>query len=127
MVLNKDVFKSAYNISNRIKLIVEMMYSNNMEAADYQRKMQMQQLASNAGQQAITNETQGRVAMDGAQRVAGLSASQMANQQKSGHVAMAILAAKGGDSMMGQMADPNVVAGIGRSLGEQSRLKKMLA
>lgn len=103
------------------------MYSNNMEAADYQRKMQMQQLASNAGQQAITNETQGRVAMDGAQRVNELSASQMANQQKSGHVAMAILAAKGGDSMMGQMADPNVVAGIGRSLGEQSRLKGMMA
>ena len=63
MVLNKDVFKSAYNISNRIKLIVEMMYSNNMDAAGYQQKMQMQQLASNAGQQAITNDTQGRVCL----------------------------------------------------------------
>jgi len=40
---------------------------------------------------------------------------------------MAIMAAKGGDSMMKQMADPNVVAGIGRSLGEQSRLKGMMA
>jgi len=104
-----------------------MMYSNDMDAAGYQQKMQTQQLASNAGQQAITNETQGRVAMEGAQRVAGLSAAQMANQQKSGHVAMAIMAAKGGDSMMGQMADPNVVEGIGRSLGEQSRLKAMMA
>jgi hypothetical protein len=104
-----------------------MMYSNDMDAAGYQQKMQMQQLASNAGQQAITNETQGRVAMDGAQRVAGLSAAQMANQQKSGHVAMAIMAAKGGDSIMGQMADSNVVEGIGRSLGEQSRLKAMMA
>jgi hypothetical protein len=104
-----------------------MMYSNDMDAAGYQQKMQTQQLASNAGQQAITNETQGRVAMEGAQRVAGLSAAQMANQQKSGHVAMAIMAAKGGDSMMKQMADPNVVAGIGRSLGEQSRLRAMMA
>ena len=51
------------------------MNSNNMDAAGYQQKMQMQQLASNAGQQAITNETQGRVAMEGAQRVAGLSAA----------------------------------------------------
>ena len=104
-----------------------MMNSNNMDAAGYQQKMQMQQLASNAGQQAITNETQGRVAMEGAQRVVGLSAAQMANQQKSGHVAMAIMAAKGGDSMMGQMADPNVVGAISRSLGEQSRLKGMMA
>jgi hypothetical protein len=46
-----------------------MMYSNDMEAAGYQQKMQMQQLASNAGQQAITNETQGRVAMEGMERV----------------------------------------------------------
>lgn len=104
-----------------------MMYSNDMDAAGYQQKMQMQQLASNAGQQAITNETQGRVAMEGMERVAGLSAAQMANQQKSGHVAMAILAANGDDSMMAKMADPNVVDAVGRSLGEQRRLKGMMA
>jgi hypothetical protein len=104
-----------------------MMYSNDMEAAGYQQKMQMQQLASNAGQQAITNETQGRVAMEGMERVAGLSAAQMADQQKSGHVAMAILAANGDDSMMAKMADPNVVGGISRSLAEQSRLKGMMS
>jgi len=104
-----------------------MMYSNDMEAAGYQQKMQMQQLASNAGQQAMTNETQGRVAMEGMERVAGLSAAQMADQQKSGHVAMAILAANGDDSMMAKMADPNVVDGISRSLGEQRRLKGMMS
>jgi len=104
-----------------------MMNFNSMDAAQHQKLMQMQQLASNAGQTAITNETQGRVAMEGAQRVAGLSASQMANQQKSGHVAMAILAANGDDSMMAKMADPNVIGAVSRSLGEQSRLKGMLA
>jgi hypothetical protein len=104
-----------------------MMYSNDMDAAGYQQKMQMQQLASNAGQQAITNETQGRVAMEGAQRVAGLSAAQMANQQKSGHVAMAIMAAKGGDSEVKKYADPNFKEDVSRSLGQQSRLKGMMA
>ena len=104
-----------------------MMYSNDMEAAGYQQKMQMQQLASNAGQQAITNETQGRVAMEGMERVAGLSAAQMADQQKSGHVAMAILAANGDDSMMKKFADPDFKEEVSRSLGQQSRLKGMMS
>ena len=98
-----------------------------MDAATHQALVQSQLLASNAGQQAITNETQGRVAMEGMERVAGLSAAQMADQQKSGHVAMAILAANGDDSMMAKMADPNVVGGISRSLAEQSRLKGMMS
>ena len=102
------------------------MYSNDMEAAGYQQKMQMQQLASNAGQQAMTNETQGRVAMEGMERVAGLSAAQMADQQKSGHVAMAILAAKGNDSETARMADPNYAAFKMASVPEQALLRERL-
>ena len=66
-----------------------MMYSNDMDANPYQQKIQGSQLVSNAGQrQAMTNETQGRVAMKGMERVAGLSAAQICtDQQKSGHVA----------------------------------------
>ena len=101
-----------------------MMYSNDMNAAGYQQKMQMQQLASNAGQQAITNETQGRVAMEGAQRVAELSAAQeKANQGKM----LGIYALKGADNEMKKYADPNFTGNVGRSLGEQSRLRAMMA
>ena len=97
-----------------------MMYSNDMDAAGYQQKMQMQQLASNAGQQAITNETQGRVAMEGAQRVAGLSAAQeQANLGKS----LAIFAMKGKDSETARMSDPNYAAVKIASVAQQSRLK----
>ena len=95
-----------------------------MDAAGYQQKMQTQQLASNAGQQAITNETQGRVAMEGAQRVAGLSAAQeQANQGKM----LGIYALKGADSETKKYADPNFTGDVGRSLGEQSRLRAMMA
>ena len=101
-----------------------MMYSNDMEAAGYQQKMQMQQLASNAGQQAITNETQGRVAMEGMERVAGLSAAQeQANQGKT----LAIYAMNGEDSMMKKFADADFKEEVSRSLGQQSRLKGMMS
>lgn len=101
-----------------------MMYSNDMDATPYQEKIQGQQLVSNAGQQAITNETQGRVAMDGMQRVQNLSASQIADQQKSGHVAMAILAAKGEDSEMAKMSDPNYAAFKMASVPQQALLRE---
>jgi hypothetical protein len=101
-----------------------MMNSNNMDAAQHQKLMQMQQLASNAKQTAITNETQGRVAMEGAQRVAGLSAAQeKANQGKT----LGIYALKGADSETKKYADPNFKEDVGRSLGEQSRLRAMMA
>jgi trans-aconitate methyltransferase len=102
------------------------MYSNDMDAANYQQKMQMQQLASNAGQQAITNESQGLVGLEGEVRARGLSATQIANQQKSGHVAMAILASKGQDSEMARMADPNYAAFKMASVPEQALLRERL-
>lgn len=103
-----------------------MMYSNDMEAAGYQQKMQMQQLASNAGQQAITNETQGRVAMEGMERVNGLSAAQKTNDLFRTSEALMLTAMNSGEKLK-EMADPNVVADIGRSLAEQSRLKGMMS
>lgn len=102
------------------------MYSNDMDANSYQQKIQGQLLASNAGQQAITNETQGLAAREGMERVAGLSAAQIANQQKSGHVAMAILAAKGNDSETARMADPNYAAFKMASVPEQALLRERL-
>ena len=102
------------------------MYSNDMDANPYQQKIQGQQLASNAGQQAITNETQGRAAMEGAQRVNELSASQKTQELFRGSEALMLHAMNSGEKMK-EMADPNVVAGIGRSLGEQRRLKGMMS
>lgn len=103
-----------------------MMYSNDMDAAGYQQKMQMQQLASNAGQQEITNETQGRVAMEGAQRVAGLSAAQKTNDLFRTSEALMLTAMNSGEKLK-EMADPNVAADRLNSLREQSRLKGMMA
>ena len=94
-----------------------------LNSQEFQQDVQAQQLVSNAGQQQMTNETQGRVAMEGMQRVQGLSAAQIANQQKSGHVALAILAAKGQDSEMARMSDPNYAAAKMASVAQQSRLK----
>ena len=103
-----------------------MMYSNDMDAAGYQQKMQMQQLASNAGQQAITNETQGRVAMDGAQRVAGLSAAQKTNDLFRTTEALVLTATNSGEKLK-EMSDPNVAADRLSALREQSRLKGMIS
>lgn len=94
-----------------------------LNSQEFQQGIQAQQLVSNAGQQAITNETQGRAALEGMQKVQGLSAAQIANQQKSGHVAMAILASKGQDSEMARMSDPNYAATKMASVAQQSRLK----
>ena len=94
-----------------------------LNSQEFQQGIQAQQLVSNAGQQAITNETQGRVALEGMQKVKGLSSAQIANQQKSGHVAMAILASKGQDSEMARMSDPNYAAAKMASVAQQSRLK----
>ena len=94
-----------------------------LNSQEFQQGIQAQQLVSNAGQQAITNETQGRVALEGMQKVQGLSAAQIANQQKSGHIAMAILASKGQDSEMARMSDPNYAAAKMASVAQQSRLK----
>jgi len=94
-----------------------------LNSQEFQQGIQAQQLVSNAGQQAITNETQGRVGMEGMQKAQNLSAAQIANQQKSGHVAMAILASKGQDSEMARMSDPNYAAAKMASVTQQSRLK----
>ena len=94
-----------------------------LNSQEFQQGIQAQQLVSNAGQQAITNETQGRVGMEGMQKAQNLSAAQIANQQKSGHVAMAILASKGQDSEMARMSDPNYAAAKMASVAQQSRLK----
>jgi len=94
-----------------------------LNSQEFQQGIQAQLRVSNAGQQAITNETQGRAALEGMQKVQGLSAAQTANQQKSGHVAMAILASKGQDSEMARMSDPNYAAAKMASVAQQSRLK----
>jgi len=94
-----------------------------LNSQEFQQGIQAQQLVSNAGQQAITNETQGRVGDDGRERAQVLSAAQIADQQKSGHVAMAILASKGQDSEMARMSDPNYAAAKMASVAQQSRLK----
>ena len=100
-----------------------MMYSNDMDAAPYQQKIQGSQLVSNAGQRLMTNETQEQAGDDGRERAQVLSAAQIADQQKSGHVAMAILASKGQDSEMARMSDPNYAAAKMTSVAQQSRLK----
>ncbi len=97
-----------------------------LNSQEFQQGIQAQQLVSNAGQQAITNETQGRAALEGMQKVQGLSNAQMANKQKSGHVAMAILASKGQDSEMARMSDPNYAAAKMASVAQQSRLKGLV-
>ena len=102
------------------------MYSNDMDANPYQQKIQGQQLASNAGQQAITNETQGRAAMEGAQRVNELSASQKTNELFRTTEALVLTAMNSGEKVK-EMADPNVAADRLSSLRQQSRLKGMMS
>ena len=94
-----------------------------LNSQEFQQGIQAQQLVSNAGQQAITNETQGTAGKLGEMRAQNLSNAQIANQQKSGHVAMAILASKGQDSEMARMSDPNYAAAKMASVAQQSRLK----
>ena len=99
------------------------MYSNDMDATPYQQKVQGQQLAGNTLEQLKTKKFQDKAGQDGAERAQNLSAAQIADQQKSGHVAMAILASKGQDSEMARMADPNYAATRMASVAQQSRLK----
>ena len=98
-----------------------MMNPNNMNGAEDQQVKQLQQQFSNKVQMNIPGQKV--AAIEGAQRVAGLSAAQIANQQKSGHIAMAILASKGEDSEMARMSDPNYAAAKMASVAQQSRLK----
>jgi len=97
-----------------------------LNSQEFQQGIQAQQLISNAGQQAMTNKTQGRVGDDGRDRAQVLSAAQIADRQKSGHVAMAILASKGQDSEMARMSDPNYAAAKMASVAQQSRLKGLV-
>ena len=103
-----------------------MMYSNDMDATPYQQKIQGQQLASNAGQQAMTNEPQRRAAIEGMGKAQNLSTAQITNQLKSTHVGLAILASKGQDSEMARMSDPNYAAEKMGSLPEQALLRARL-
>ena len=64
--------------------------------------------------------------MEGAQRVNELSASQKTNELFRGSEALMLHAMNSGQKMK-EMADPNVVAGISKSLGEQRRLKGMMS
>ena len=100
-----------------------MMYSNDMDATPYQQKIQGQQLAGNTLAQLNTKKVQDIAGYEGAKRAQNLSAAQIADQQKSGHVAMAILASKGQDSEMARMSDPNYAAAKMASVAQQSRLK----
>ena len=103
-----------------------MMYSNDMDANPYQQKIHGSQLVSNAGQRLMTNAAQETVGELGEDRAQNLSAAQIANQQKSGHVAMAILASKGQDSEMARMSDPNYAAFKMASVPEQALLRERL-
>ena len=100
-----------------------MMYSNDMDANPYQQKIQGSQLVSNAGQRQMTNETQGRVAMEGMQRVQGLSAAQQAQQDLGTNISLAVFADKGKDSELARMADPDYMSTKKMSVAQQSRLK----
>ena len=100
------------------------MNSNNMDAATHQALVQSQLLASNAGQQAITNETQGRVAMEGMERVAGLSAAQQAQELAMDGVKHGIYAKHGNNSVVGNLFSNNQKASdISKSVAQQFRLK----
>ena len=100
-----------------------MMNSNNMDAAKHQALVQSQLLASNAGQQAITNKTQGRVGDDGRDRAQELSAAQKAQKGLQTGVALGVYTMKGNDSELARMSDPNYTAAKMASVAQQSRLK----
>ena len=79
---------------------------------------------SNAGQQAITNETQGRVALDGMKKVQELSAAQQAQALAKGGVKLGIYAKYGDNSVTGNtFSNDQKASDIGKSVAQQSRLK----
>jgi hypothetical protein len=94
-----------------------------LNSQEFQQGIQAQQLVSNAGQQAITNETQGRAAMEGMQKVQELSAAQKAQKGLQTGVALGVYTMKGNDSELARMSDPNYTAAKMASVAQQSRLK----
>jgi hypothetical protein len=103
-----------------------MMYSNDMDANPYQQKIQGQQQFSNLGAMAPTASVGDTVADMGAERVAELSSAQKSQDlfRTSEAIMIKAMADKNGqDSTVQKMADPNFMATVNRSLGEQSRLR----
>jgi len=97
-----------------------------LNSQEFQQGIQAQQLVSNAGQQAITNETQGRAAMEGMQKVQELSAAQKAQEQANLGKTLATYALTndGKTSVLGNLFSNNQKASdIGKSVAQQSRLK----
>tara|TARA_Y100000385_G_scaffold273748_1_gene315995 strand:- start:826 stop:1122 length:297 start_codon:yes stop_codon:yes gene_type:complete len=94
-----------------------------LNSQEFQQGIQAQQLVSNAGQQAITNETQGRAAIEGMQKVQELSAAQKAQKGLQTGVALGVYTLKGKDSELARMSDPNYTAAKMASVAQQSRLK----
>jgi len=97
-----------------------------LNSQEFQQGIQAQQLVSNAGQQAITNETQGRAAMEGMQKVQELSAAQKAQKGLKTGVSLGVYALKGKDSELGRMSDPNYTAAKMASVPEQALLRERL-
>jgi len=97
-----------------------------LNSQEFQQGIQAQQLVSNAGQQAITNETQGRAAMEGMQKVQELSAAQKAQKGLQTGVALGVYTMKGNDSELARMSDPNYTAAKMASVAQQSRLKGLV-
>ena len=97
-----------------------------LNSQEFQQGIHAQQLVSNAGQQAITNETQGRAAMEGMQKVQELSAAQKAQKGLQTGVALGVYALKGKDSELARMADPNYTAAKMASVPEQVLLRERL-
>ena len=97
-----------------------------LNSQEFQQGIQAQQLVSNAGQQAMTNETQGRVAMEGTRRVQELSATQKAQEQANLGKTLATyaLTKDGKNSVLGNIFSNNQkVTEIAKSVAQQSRLK----
>ena len=97
-----------------------------LNSQEFQQGIQAQQLVSNAGQQAITNETQGRVALEGMQKVQELSAAQKAQEQANLGKTLAtyVLTNDGKKSVLGNtFSNDQKVSEIAKSVAQQSRLK----
>lgn len=95
-----------------------------LNSQEFQQGIQAQQLVSNAGQQAITNETQGRAAMDGMRRVQQLSSDQHAQALAKDGIKHGIYAMHGDNSVTGNIFSNNQKASdIGKSVAQQYRLK----
>jgi hypothetical protein len=97
-----------------------------LNSQEFQQGIQAQQLVSNAGQQAITNETQGRVGDDGRERAQVLSAAQKAQEQANLGKTLATYALTndGKTSILGNLFSNNQkVTEIAKSVAQQSRLK----